>query len=150
MNFWPTSRGTLRLQLLIACIDQVQFRSIKLYAWEFSFIRNILAVRNDEELKMLKKIGVITVTTDQYSTLHLRSHLRFSVNQCYNVERHPMWVVSLLSRLFVIDYFEAIVSFCAFLTAALFSGKPLTSDVIFPAMTVFRLLNFPLSMVNLC
>lgn len=35
--------------------------SIKLYAWENAFIRKILAVRNDKELKMLRKIGVATV-----------------------------------------------------------------------------------------
>lgn len=35
--------------------------SIKLYAWENAFIRKILFVRNDLELKMLKKIGVATV-----------------------------------------------------------------------------------------
>lgn len=37
------------------------FNSIKLYAWEHAFIRKILRVRNQEELKMLKKIGIVTV-----------------------------------------------------------------------------------------
>lgn len=36
--------------------------SIKLYAWENAFIRKILSVRNDQELKMLRKIGVFTVS----------------------------------------------------------------------------------------
>lgn len=35
--------------------------SIKLYAWENAFIRKILFVRNEQELKMLRKIGVVTV-----------------------------------------------------------------------------------------
>ena len=35
--------------------------SIKLYAWENAFIRKILFVRNDLELKMLRKIGIATV-----------------------------------------------------------------------------------------
>lgn len=35
--------------------------SIKLYAWEFAFVRRILHVRNDLELKMLRRIGVATV-----------------------------------------------------------------------------------------
>lgn len=36
--------------------------SIKLYAWENAFIRKILFVRNEKEMKMLKKIGVVTVS----------------------------------------------------------------------------------------
>jgi ribosomal protein S18 acetylase RimI-like enzyme len=36
-------------------------KSIKLYAWENTFIRRILETRNDQELKLLKKIGVVTV-----------------------------------------------------------------------------------------
>jgi hypothetical protein len=35
--------------------------SIKLYAWEYAFIRRVLHVRNDLELTMLKKIGIVTV-----------------------------------------------------------------------------------------
>ena len=36
-------------------------KSIKLYAWENAFIRRILEVRNQQELKMLRKIGIATV-----------------------------------------------------------------------------------------
>ncbi len=35
--------------------------SIKLYAWEHAFLRRVLLVRNEEELKMLKKIGIYSV-----------------------------------------------------------------------------------------
>lgn len=35
--------------------------SIKLYAWENAFLRKILLVRNEQELKMLKKIGIANV-----------------------------------------------------------------------------------------
>jgi ATP-binding cassette subfamily C (CFTR/MRP) protein 1 len=35
--------------------------SIKLYAWEHAFLRRILFVRNEQELKMLKKIGIFSV-----------------------------------------------------------------------------------------
>jgi len=35
--------------------------SIKLYAWEHAFLRRVLFVRNEEELKMLRKIGICTV-----------------------------------------------------------------------------------------
>jgi hypothetical protein len=35
--------------------------SIKLYAWEHAFLRRVLFVRNEEELKMLRKIGICSV-----------------------------------------------------------------------------------------
>jgi hypothetical protein len=35
--------------------------SIKLYAWEHAFLRRVLLVRNEEELKMLRKIGIYSV-----------------------------------------------------------------------------------------
>ena len=41
--------------------DIYSFNSIKLYAWEYAFIRKILFVRNQQELKVLKKIGIVTV-----------------------------------------------------------------------------------------
>ena len=34
--------------------------SIKLYAWDYAFIRRVLHVRNDLELKLLRKIGIAT------------------------------------------------------------------------------------------
>ena len=36
-------------------------KSIKLYAWEPSMMRKVMDVRNDEELRMLRKIGIVTV-----------------------------------------------------------------------------------------
>jgi hypothetical protein len=45
----------------------LSFISIKLYAWEDSFIRRILTVRNEQELKMLRKIGVTTVSRSHFS-----------------------------------------------------------------------------------
>ncbi|KAG6899872.1 hypothetical protein C0993_005842 [Termitomyces sp. T159_Od127] len=35
-------------------------KSIKLYAWEYSFMRKIFETRNNQELKMLRKIGIVT------------------------------------------------------------------------------------------
>ncbi len=35
--------------------------SIKLYAWENAFIRWVSEVRNNQELRMLRKIGIVTV-----------------------------------------------------------------------------------------
>ncbi|RDB20896.1 Metal resistance protein YCF1 [Hypsizygus marmoreus] len=88
-------------------------KSIKLYAWEFSFIRKISETRNNRELKMLKKIGIVTAcNTTLWSGIPL------------------------------------LVAFSSFATAAVFSGKPLTSDVIFPAIALFMLLQFPLAMIS--
>ncbi|KAH7930359.1 P-loop containing nucleoside triphosphate hydrolase protein [Leucogyrophana mollusca] len=88
-------------------------KSIKLYAWEYAFIRRILHVRNDQELKMLRKIGIVTA---------LNSTLWGGI---------PM-----------------IVAFSSFATAAFVSSKPLTADVIFPAISLFMLLQFPLAMFS--
>ncbi|KIJ21067.1 hypothetical protein PAXINDRAFT_106999 [Paxillus involutus ATCC 200175] len=88
-------------------------KSIKLYAWEYAFIRRVLHVRNDLELKMLRKIGIVTaLNTTLWSAIPL------------------------------------IVAFCSFATASVFSLRPLTADVIFPAISLFMLLQFPLSMFS--
>ncbi|KAF9005892.1 metal resistance protein YCF1 [Cyathus striatus] len=86
-------------------------KSIKLYAWEYSFIRKILETRNNHELKMLKKIGVVTA-----SNMALWSGI-------------PL-----------------LVAFSSFATAAVTTATPLTSDIIFPAISLFMLLQFPLAM----
>ncbi|KLO11533.1 metal resistance protein YCF1 [Schizopora paradoxa] len=86
-------------------------KSVKLYAWENAFSRRILHVRNNKELRMLRKIGITT-----------------SLNMA-------LWTgIPLL------------VAFSSFATAAAISDKPLTSDVIFPAISLFMLLQFPLAM----
>jgi len=41
-----------------------------------------------------------------------------------------------------------IVAFSSFATASVFSSRPLTADVIFPAISLFMLLQFPLAMVR--
>ncbi|CCL99693.1 uncharacterized protein FIBRA_01714 [Fibroporia radiculosa] len=87
--------------------------SIKLYAWENAFIRWILSVRNDQELKMLRKIGIVT-----------------SLNT-------SLWTgIPLL------------VAFSSFAVAAATSQVPLTSDRIFPSISLFMLLSFPLAMFS--
>ncbi|KAJ4486606.1 hypothetical protein C8J55DRAFT_424890, partial [Lentinula edodes] len=35
-------------------------KSIKLYGWEFAFVRKILQVRNEQKLVMLKKLSIVT------------------------------------------------------------------------------------------
>ncbi|EKM50357.1 uncharacterized protein PHACADRAFT_263609 [Phanerochaete carnosa HHB-10118-sp] len=88
-------------------------KSIKLYAWENAFMRKILFVRNDLELKMLRKIGIAT-----------------SLNMA-------LW-----------SGIPLLVAFSSFATAALTSDAPLTSDKIFPSISLFMLLQFPLAMFS--
>lgn len=88
-------------------------KSIKLYAWENAFMRKILFVRNDLELKMLRRIGVAT-----------------SLNMA-------LW-----------SGIPLLVAFSSFATAALTSDAPLTSDKIFPSISLFMLLQFPLAMFS--
>ncbi|KAG2056246.1 multidrug resistance-associated ABC transporter [Suillus hirtellus] len=88
-------------------------KSIKLYAWEYAFIRRVLHVRNDLELKMLKKIGIVTALNA------------------------TLW-----------GGIPLIVAFSSFATASVFSSRPLTADVIFPAISLFMLLQFPLAMFS--
>ncbi|KAI0725334.1 metal resistance protein YCF1 [Fomitopsis betulina] len=88
-------------------------RSIKLYAWENAFTRWIMQVRNEQELKMLKKIGIYT-------------SLNFS-----------LW-----------SGIPVLVAFSSFAVASTFSDIPLTSDRIFPSISLFMLLSFPLAMLS--
>ena len=41
-----------------------------------------------------------------------------------------------------------VVAFSSFATVAVISSRPLTSDLIFPAISLFMLLQFPLEMVR--
>ncbi|KAL1745932.1 P-loop containing nucleoside triphosphate hydrolase protein [Schizophyllum fasciatum] len=86
-------------------------KSIKLYAWEFAFMRKILEVRNNLEMTMLKKIGIVTSLSN------------------------TLW-----------SGIPLIVALSSFATAAAVYPKPLTADIIFPAMSLFMLLQFPLAM----
>lgn len=88
-------------------------KSIKLYAWEYAFMRRILHVRNDLELKMLKKIGIATAMNN------------------------TLW-----------GGIPLLVAFSSLAVASIFSDKPLTADVIFPAISLFMLLQFPLAMFS--
>jgi ATP-binding cassette, subfamily C (CFTR/MRP), member 1 len=124
--------------------------SIKLYAWEHAFLRRVLFVRNEEELKMLRKIGICTVSISRPTRLLLNSELlsyRHSTQRSglafrVGVSRPPA------NRLTKINVPQVLVAFSSFATAAKISSKPLTSDIIFPAISLFMLLQFPLAMVG--
>jgi ATP-binding cassette subfamily C (CFTR/MRP) protein 1 len=66
--------------------------SIKLYAWEYAFVRRVLHVRNDLELKMLKKIGIVTVRIDFQTeqTVFILAHS--SGSQYDTLGRHSLCV----------------------------------------------------------
>ncbi|KAJ7583390.1 ABC transporter type 1, transmembrane domain-containing protein [Mycena floridula] len=88
-------------------------KSIKLYAWEFAFVRKILQVRNEQEMKMLKKIGV---------------------TQSLN---NMLW-----------SGIPLLVAFSSLAVTAITMDRPLTADIIFPAMSLFLLLQFPLAIFS--
>ncbi|EPQ30424.1 uncharacterized protein PFL1_01950 [Pseudozyma flocculosa PF-1] len=43
-------------------------KSIKLFAWEEAFARKLYRVRNDEELKLLKRVGIVSATFNFFWT----------------------------------------------------------------------------------
>ncbi|KAG6329620.1 hypothetical protein ID866_9469 [Astraeus odoratus] len=108
--------------------------SIKLYAWEYAFMRRISHARNDLEMEMLRKIGITTVSLGHYTDGQL-SYLSRGVEQHF-MEQHSTYVWSV------------VVAFASFATASVFADKPLTADVIFPAISVFMLIQFPLSSLS--
>ena len=87
-------------------------KSIKLFAWEEAFTAKLFQVRNNEELKLLKKSGV--------------------VNAFFNF----FWTA--------IPFF---VSLSTFIIYSATTDKPLTADIIFPALSLYQLLSFPLAML---
>ncbi|KAK0543049.1 hypothetical protein OC846_006298 [Tilletia horrida] len=87
-------------------------KSIKLFAWEDAFTNKLHNVRNERELGLLRKSGVI--------------------NSAFN---------------FLWTGIPFTVSLATFATYSLVTKKDLTPDIIFPALSLFSLLQFPLFMV---
>ena len=87
-------------------------KSIKLYAWSQAFMKKLNYVRNDLELKTLRKIGAAqAVATFTWSTTPF------------------------------------LVSCSTFTVFVLTRDEPLTTDIVFPALTLFNLLTFPLAIL---
>ena len=87
-------------------------KSIKLYAWTHAFMKKLNYVRNDLELKTLRKIGgAQAVATFTWSTTPF------------------------------------LVSCSTFTVFVLTRDEPLTTDIVFPALTLFNLLTFPLAIL---
>src|SRR5450432_4283242 len=87
-------------------------KSIKLYAWGSAFMAKLNYVRNDLELKTLRKIGAAqSVANFTWSTTPF------------------------------------LVSCSTFAVFVLTQDSPLTVDIVFPALTLFNLLTFPLAIL---
>ncbi|KAK2057847.1 hypothetical protein LY76DRAFT_593835 [Colletotrichum caudatum] len=87
-------------------------KSIKLYAWGAAFMNKLNFVRNDLELKNLRKIGA----TQAFANF--------------------TWSTA--------PFFVSCSTFAVFV---LTQDKPLTADIVFPALTLFNLLTFPLAVL---
>lgn len=87
-------------------------KSIKLYAWSQAFMKKLNYVRNDLELKTLRKIGAAqAVANFTWSTTPF------------------------------------LVSCSTFTVFVLTNDQPLTTEIVFPALTLFNMLSFPLAML---
>ncbi|KAH7349425.1 metal resistance protein YCF1 [Plectosphaerella cucumerina] len=99
-----------RSRLITEIINNM--KSIKLYAWGAAFMNKLNFVRNDMELKNLRKIGATqAVANFTWSTA-------------------PFFVSCSTFTVFVLT-----------------QDKPLTSDIVFPALALFNLLTFPLAVL---
>ncbi|CCU76036.1 Multidrug resistance-associated protein 1/ABC Transporter [Blumeria hordei DH14] len=99
-----------RTRLIAEIINNM--KSIKLYAWGSAFMQKLNIIRNDQELKVLRKIGAAqAVANFTWSTTPF------------------------------------LVSCATFTVFVLTSDRPLTTDLVFPALTLFNLLTFPLAIL---
>ncbi|KAH0538245.1 hypothetical protein FGG08_005164 [Glutinoglossum americanum] len=87
-------------------------KSIKLYAWGAPFMSKLNYIRNDQELKTLRKIGAA------------QAFFNFA------------WSST-----------PFLVSCSTFMVFVLTQEKPLTTEIVFPALTLFNLLTFPLAVL---
>ncbi|KAK4235406.1 hypothetical protein C8A03DRAFT_17849 [Achaetomium macrosporum] len=87
-------------------------KSIKLYAWGSAFMNKLNYIRNDQELKNLRKIGAA------------QAFANFT------------WSTT-----------PFLVSCSTFAVFVLTEDKPLTTDIVFPALALFNLLTFPLAVL---
>jgi len=99
-----------RTRLIAEIINNM--KSIKLYAWGSAFMNKLNYVRNEQELKTLRKIGAA------------QSFANFT------------WSTT-----------PFLVSCSTFAVFVLTSDEPLTIEIVFPALTLFNLLTFPLAIL---
>ena len=87
-------------------------KSIKLYAWSQAFMTKLNFVRNEQELKTLRKIGASQALAN-----------------------------------FTWSTTPFLVSCSTFAVFVLITDEPLSTEIVFPALTLFNLLGFPLAML---
>ncbi|KAL9128115.1 MAG: hypothetical protein Q9217_003136 [Psora testacea] len=87
-------------------------KSIKLFAWSQAFMNKLNYVRNEQELKTLRKIGAS------------QAFANFT------------WSTT--------PFLVSCSTFAVFVTTR---DEPLTTEIVFPALTLFNLLGFPLAML---
>lgn len=87
-------------------------KSIKLYAWGSAFMAKLNFVRNEQELKNLRRIGATQAVAN------------FTWNTA------PFFVSCSTFTVFVLT-----------------QDRPLTTDIVFPALALFNLLTFPLAVL---
>ncbi|CAM1502994.1 Fc.00g077700.m01.CDS01 [Cosmosporella sp. VM-42] len=87
-------------------------KSIKLYAWGSAFMNKLNYVRNEQELKNLRKIGA----TQAFANF--------------------TWTTA--------PFFVSCSTFTVFV---LTQDRPLTTEIVFPALALFNLLTFPLAVL---
>ncbi|KAL2164206.1 hypothetical protein VTH06DRAFT_3422 [Thermothelomyces fergusii] len=87
-------------------------KSIKLYAWGTAFMNKLNYIRNDQELKNLRRIGAGQAVAN-----------------------------------FTWSSTPFLVSCCTFGVFVLTNDRPLTTDLVFPALALFNLLTFPLAVL---
>lgn len=87
-------------------------KSIKLYAWGQAFMNKLNYVRNEQELKNLRKIGATQAVAN------------FTWNSA------PFFVSCSTFTVFVLT-----------------QDRPLTTEIVFPALALFNLLTFPLAVL---
>ncbi|BEJ18143.1 hypothetical protein CspHIS471_0704200 [Cutaneotrichosporon sp. HIS471] len=101
----------VRTRLMSEILNNI--KSIKLYGWENAFSAKVFDARNNMELTMLKKIGI--------------------VQSCSNF----FWSTT-----------PFLVAFATFSSYVFTADDPLTAAIIFPALALFTLLAFPMSVFS--
>ena len=99
-----------RTRLVTEILNNI--KSIKLYAWSQAFMNKLNFVRNEQELKTLRKIGASQALAN-----------------------------------FTWSTTPFLVSCSTFAVFVLITDQPLSTEIVFPALTLFNLLGFPLAML---
>ena len=87
-------------------------KSIKLFAWSQAFTNKLNYIRNDQELKTLRKIGAVQALAN------------------FTWSTTPFFVSCSTFAVFVLT-----------------TDKPLSTEIVFPALTLFNMLTFPLAIL---